>query len=206
MTLNESIRLARSQTAQAGEMLAKAFTADPLYAGLFPDEGERAQSLRRMFTAVASYSVVYGVVHTTPAVEGAACWLTPGNTKVTLWRLLRTGLGLQRAVAGFNPKARKAFMATLTYMDGIHERQGLGPHWYLWALGVEPGRQGKGIGSRLIQSALAQADEGGVPCYLETETERNVAFYQKHGFEVVTDGVVPDLGFRIWAMLRTAPP
>jgi hypothetical protein len=40
--------------------------------------------------------------------------------------------------------------------------------------------------------------------YLETQTERNVAFYQKRGFEVVSDGVVPDHEVRIWAMLRKA--
>lgn len=204
MTQDKLIRLTRSQTAQAGGVLARAFMVDPVYAAVLPDEIEREQALQRLFSAVAGYSVVYGVVYTTPAVEGAACWLSPGNTRVTLWRILRTGLGLQRAVARFNPTARQAFMATLAHLDGIHKHQGLGPHWYLWALGVEPGRQGKGIGSRLIQPALAQADASGVPCYLETQTVRNVAFYQKHGFEVITDDVVPDLGFRIWAMLRAA--
>ncbi|MGD2041509.1 MAG: GNAT family N-acetyltransferase, partial [Anaerolineae bacterium] len=142
------------------------------------------------------------LVHTTPAVEGAACWLSPGNTEITLWRILRTGLGLQRAVASFKPQARKEFLAVLAYMDKIHKREAPGPHWYLWALGVEPGHQGQGIGSRLIQPVLARADKDGVPCYLETQTEGNVAFYQKQGFEVVSDGWVPEQEIRVWTMLR----
>jgi ribosomal protein S18 acetylase RimI-like enzyme len=200
----EPIRLVASQKAQAGKMLARAFLTDPAYTALFPDSAERERALQRLFGAVVGYSLVYGLVHTTPAVEGAACWLSPGNTEVTLWRMLRTGLGLQRAVAAFNPQARQEFMAALAYMDEIHKREVPGPHWYLWALGVEPGCQGQGIGSRLIRPVLSQADQDGLPCYLETQTERNVAFYQKRGFQVVSDGVVPGQEVRIWAMLREA--
>jgi len=200
----EPIHLVASQKAPAAHMLARAFLVDPAYMALFPDSVERERALQRLFGAVVGYSLVYGLVHTTPAVEGAACWLSPGNAKITLWRVLRTGLGLQRAVAQFNPRARREFLAALAYMDEIHEREAPGPHWYLWALGVEPGCQGQGIGGRLIQPVLAQADQDGVPCYLETLTERNVAFYQKRGFKVVSDGVVSGQEVRIWTMLRKA--
>ncbi len=185
-------------------MLVRAFLVDPIYTALFPDSVEREQSLQRLFGAMVSYSLVYGQIYTTPGVEGAACWLSPGDTEITWWRILRTGLGLQRAVARFNPKARRNFMAVLAYTDELHKREAPGPHWYLWALGVEPGCQGRGIGSRLIQPVLAKADNDGVPCYLETQTVRNVAFYQKRGFEVVRDGQVPGQEVRIWTMLREA--
>lgn len=198
------IRLVASQKAQAGQMLARAFLVDPAYTALFPNEAERAPALQRLFGAVVGYSLVYGLVHTTPAVEGAACWLSPGNTEITLWRMLRTGLGLQRAVARFNPQARQEFLAALAYMDEIHKRKAPGPHWYLWALGVDPDCQGQGVGSRLLQPVLAQADREGVPCYLETQTERNVAFYQKRGFQVVSDGRVSGQEIRVWTMLRQA--
>ncbi len=185
-------------------MLARAFLGDPVYSALFPDPSERERGLGRLFGAVVGYSLVYGLVHTTPALEGAACWLAPGNTEVTVWRMLRTGFGLQRAVARFDAQSRRKFLDTLTYMDEIHKREVPEPHWYLWALGVEPGCQGQGIGSRLLQPALAQADQDGVPCYLETETESNVGFYEKRGFRVVSDGHVPEHGFRIWTMLKEA--
>ena len=200
----EPIRLLKSQKSQAAGILARAFLIDPAYTTLFPDQAERERALEWLFGAVIGYSMVYGLIHTTPAVEGAACWLSPGNTEITLWRILRTGLGLQRAVARFNPQSRQDFLAALAYMDEIHKREVPGPHWYLWALGVEPGCQGQGIGSRLIAPVLARADEAGVPCYLETQTERNVAFYQRRGFEVVSDGEPPGQGIRIWTMLREA--
>jgi ribosomal protein S18 acetylase RimI-like enzyme len=199
------IRLTSSLKPQAAEMFGRAFLVDPVYSALFPDSDERERALRRLFGAVTGYSLTYGLVHTTPAVEGAACWLAPGQTEVTPWRMLRTGFGLARAVARFNPRARREFQAALAYMDKIHKRDVPGPHWYLWALGVEPNKQGHGIGSRLIQPVMDRAAYEGLPCYLETEAERNVAFYVKHGFRVVSDGLVPEYGFRIWTMLREAP-
>ncbi len=198
----DPIPLTASQKGRAGRMLARAFMEDPAYTLILPDPAERERALQRLFGAVVGYCLVYGLVHTTPAVEGAACWLPPGNTEVTVWRMLRTGLGLQRAVARFPAQARSGFLATLAYMDDIHKREVPGPHWYLWALGVEPAQHGKGIGGRLLVPALAQADREGVPCYLETETEGNVAFYQKRGFHVVSDGLVPGQSLRIWTMLR----
>jgi ribosomal protein S18 acetylase RimI-like enzyme len=196
------IRLTASQKSPAARALARAFMEDPAYTLILPDSGKREQVLQRLFGAVIGYSLVYGLVHTTLALEGAACWLSPGNTEVTLWRVLRTGLGLQRAVASFSPQARRGFMAALAYMDEIHQREVPGPHWYLWGLGVEPARQGQGIGSRLIAPVLAQADRQGLPCYLETETENNMAFYEKQGFHVVSDGLVPGQSLRIWTLLR----
>jgi ribosomal protein S18 acetylase RimI-like enzyme len=78
----------------------------------------------------------------------------------------------------------------------------LRPHWYLWALGVDPPYQGQGVGGQLLQPVLAEADAAGLPCYLETETERNVAFYRKHGFDVATAGPDPRQGVMVWTMVR----
>jgi ribosomal protein S18 acetylase RimI-like enzyme len=200
----ELICLVKSQKVQVAHVFARAFLVNPAYTALFPDRAGRERALQRLFGAVVGYSLVYGLTHTTPAVEGAACWLSPGNTEVTLWRSLRTGLGLQRAVVRFNSQARRKFLAALAYLDEIHKRKAPGPHWYLWVLGVAPHCQGQGIGSRLIQPVLTQADQDGVPCYLETHTERNVVFYQRRGFQVVSDGIVPDQGVRVWTMLRKA--
>ena len=57
-------------------------------------------------------------------------------------------------------------------------------HWYLVAIGVDPALQGSGVGTRLLAPGLAAADAEGLPAYLETEKERNLPFYGRHGFEV----------------------
>jgi hypothetical protein len=53
-----------------------------------------------------------------------------------------------------------------------------------------------------MQPVLRRADADGLPCYLETMKERNVPFYQKYGFEVVVDELVPKGGPRLWTMKR----
>ena len=49
---------------------------------------------------------------------------------------------------------------------------------------------------------LSNIDEEGLPCYLETEGEKNVSMYQHFGFEVVDEFVVPNTQDKLVAMLR----
>ena len=46
-----------------------------------------------------------------------------------------------------------------------------------------------------------------VACYLETENERNVAFYRKQGFDVIVNGEeAGTTGVRFWSFSRTPKP
>ena len=198
----EVIPLQRSQVHRAGDILARAFQDDPLYAYILPDDQERHAHLPALFTALVKYTLVYGECTTTRALGGAACWLRPGNTDVTFWRILRTGFGLQTSVARISPQDRKRFLALMGYADDVHKRLMGRPHWYLWALGVHPDQQGQGIGSALLKPILDRADEEGLPCYLETQTEPNARFYEKRGFSVIESGDVPSHGVTFWTMVR----
>jgi len=202
MQVNEVVRLEAAQCSRAGEVLARAFHNDPLYTLVIPEEGKRAQALPWLFDRVVHYSLLYGEVYTTPTLEGVACWLPPGRTKLTLGRMVRSGLHATPLKMGL--AAYRQFDTYMGYADAFHTRYAPEPHWYLWAIGVEPASQGKGIGSGLMQPILMQADADGTACYLETEMERNVRFYEKHGFRVAGGGRVPKLGIQVWAMVREA--
>lgn len=204
-----AIRLVESQISQASEVLAHAFHDYPMFTLIFPDADERARSLPLLWDAAIRYSLAYGEVYTNPAVSAVACWLAPGNEKVTFWRLLGTGFGLPQAMLQFNEEARDRTLEIIHYMDLVHEREvdraGLvRPPWYLWLLGVDPAFQGQGLAGQLMRPMLARADADERSCYLETAAEANVGFYQKLGFVVVSEDVVPDHGLRFWAMLRRA--
>jgi GNAT superfamily N-acetyltransferase len=77
-----------------------------------------------------------------------------------------------------------------------------GRYWYLFILGVDPGQQGKGLGSKLISPQLRHADADGLPCYLETMEEKNLAFYHRHGFETYSHGSVKEGGPFVWTLVR----
>ena len=59
------------------------------------------------------------------------------------------------------------------------------PFWCLFALGVSKDYQRQGIGSSLIQPILERASCDDLPCYLFTQTEEAVKFYESNGFEVI---------------------
>jgi len=198
----ESIPLHPSQKRQAAETLAQAFRDDPIYTYVFPTIKERLPHTARMAEALITCSLRYGRVDTTPELTGVACWLRPGQTEMNLRRSLRTGFALQRAVIAFPKEARDRMLGMVGYMDKVHEQAMAKPHWYLWMIGVKPDIQGQGIGSRLLKPVLDQADADSKPCYLETETESNVAFYEKRGFTVATAEDVPNHNLKLWTMIR----
>ena len=146
------------------------------------------------------YSLLYGKIYTTSTLDGVACWLPPGETTPSFTRLVRIGIRSAPFQLGWTGLHR--YMAIENYCGEVHKRIMPGAHWYLWGLGVKPSRQGQGIGGMLIQPVLVWADADHLPCYLETMNEKNVPFYEKYGFKVVSDGVVPRHELRVWAMLR----
>ena len=59
------------------------------------------------------------------------------------------------------------------------------PHWYMPFMGVEPSFQGQGIGSAILKHSLQECDRTQHLAYLEASSERNVSFYERHGFRVI---------------------
>lgn len=76
------------------------------------------------------------------------------------------------------------------------------PLWHLDSVAVEPGWQGRGIGSALIEFGLEQTRETNTGCVLETGTSRNVPLYERLGFRVVQEADSPDGGPHVWFMRR----
>ncbi len=185
----------------ASGTLARAFRDDPVARYLFPEDEKRAYLLDWYLGSAVRYCLPYGEVYTTEGLDGVAAWLPPGKTRVSNpWHMLRSGM--LSAPLKVKPSAFSRLITFGAYADAAHKRCAPGRHWYLLVLGVEPSSQGRGIGGALLEPVLARADAGETPCYLETQYERNVPFYERHGFEVVEAGAVPKDGPRFWSMLR----
>jgi ribosomal protein S18 acetylase RimI-like enzyme len=192
------VRLAATQKGQAAQFLARAFRKTHV---VISSRRNQRRIAAWQWEAVID-TVCIRRIYTTPDVSGVACWLEPGNTKVSIWRMLRSGMKLRRALMRYGGSALRASMDMMGYLDRIHERLMDAPHWYLWALGVDPASQRHGIGGKLIQPVLILADQMGVACYLETLAKENLAFYQKLGFEITNTGEVPGHELKAWMMVK----
>jgi GNAT superfamily N-acetyltransferase len=157
-------------------VLARAFYDDPPFMWMLPDPATRLKRARRFFAAwtrgPALADGVVDVVLVGTEIAAAAIWRPPGHRGEQLGTLV----GLVHALGRRTGAATSLAQA----MGRAHPRE---PHWYLFAIGVEPDRQGTGLASALLRSRLDQCDEAGMPAYLEASKPTSVPLYQHFGFE-----------------------
>jgi hypothetical protein len=72
--------------------MGEAFLDDPLWKYLIPDDARRARVVPASMKILVRYSFLYGEIYTTPALDGVACWLPPGQTTPVFSRLVRIGI------------------------------------------------------------------------------------------------------------------
>jgi ribosomal protein S18 acetylase RimI-like enzyme len=130
---------------------------------------------------------------------GCSRWLPPGKPKVHVGPALRAAVATPLRVR----EATSRFLAYGRAVDNLRRRAVPGPHWYLAGIGVEPDSWRQGIGSALLAPGIEAAARDGIPCALLTNSEQNVAFYRRHGFEVVLEDETPPEGPHAWMMARS---
>ncbi len=136
---------------------------------------------------------------TTDDQAGAALWLPPGRKGSTALESLRLMPALGRLAGWGRLRAVSEAVTTLERRRHHHCPQ---PHFYLSALGVEPARQGQGIGTALMRPVLDRCDAQAIPAYLETAGARNMPLYERSGFKVVEELTLSRAAIRGWLMLR----
>lgn len=175
--------------------LTLAFAADPANRWMYP---EPAQYLRH-FPAFARALGGAALPDRTALVDrdysGVALWLSPDvhPDDEALGRLI------EESVA---PEKQAILSRVIDEMVSHHPQE---PHWYLPFIGVDPARQGQGLGAALLRPVLAQCDRERLPAYLESTNPRNRPLYERHGFAAVGEIRVGDCP-PIVPMLRRPKP
>jgi GNAT superfamily N-acetyltransferase len=194
------IRLARRDDVPGlAAMLARAFAHDPFFSYLAGDAPERNQRMRDGWSGILRFaSARLSHTWTTDDLAGAAIWLPPHHRTPLL-----DNLRLLRELVRFAGWRRLRLVADAIEELERHRRSHVpGAHFYLSALGVEPERQGAGIGTALMEPVLDRCDRDRLPAYLETAAARNVLLYERVGFEVVEELILPRTDVRGWLMRR----
>jgi ribosomal protein S18 acetylase RimI-like enzyme len=205
----EAVRHAAETPVQAtagdvGEVartLSDAFAVDPHMDWFMRPDAKRDAARLAFFRMLVGGEGMRSGRIDRPAGGGAAAiwmpfeWLAPAPLSAEL-KLLPTML----ATTGWPRFGR--LMAIRADMDAHHPMQRR--HAYLWFLGVAPAAQGRGVGSALLRAANERLDAEGLPAYLETGTTRNVALYQRHGYEVLSEHKARADAPPMWSMWREA--
>jgi len=195
------LRLTKAWIKPAAEMLCKAFRDYPVFTYFYPGEAKRNRMQPAVFRGLVRSGMKHGEVYaTSPALEGAAVWFGPDSQHDSRWEYFWSGQFFTMMFTGRETLARQITFSK--YASEVRMRSVPKRHWYLQMLGVDPNYQGRGYASKLLKPMLARADREGVPCFLETQAEKNVAFYEHFGFRVVEAGIIPGSDMKSWGMLR----
>jgi ribosomal protein S18 acetylase RimI-like enzyme len=182
-------------------VLARAFDQDPFINWVVRQDERRLARMEWTFEVMLrQMSGELNETHATRDLAGAALWKRPGEFKLPLIRQLRLLPAFARAMGwGKIP----TFLKMLAHTELLHDQLVPEPHYYLFVLGVDPSRQGQGLGAQLLEPVLALCDREGKRAYLETSREDNLGFYRRQGFEVVH--IVERAGWpKFWMMTRAA--
>lgn len=179
-----------------GHLLGDAFQDDPVWQWVAPDPRRRTRHMGRAFGQLIRRRTAAGTVWTTDDLAGAAMWAAPGDWKETPGSMARMALPMAAAIGVRHVRSRSV---ALSSMERHHPTE---PHWYLAILGADPARRGQGIGGALMAPMIERCDEEGMPAYLESSKEQNLAFYHRFGFEVTDTVQLAPGAPSVWAMWR----
>jgi GNAT superfamily N-acetyltransferase len=155
--------------------LTLAFASDPPNRWMYPEPGQYLRHFPAFARALGGAALPGGTALVMEDYSGVALWLAPdaGPDEQALSSLF------EQSVA---PDKRADLIAVIEQMGQHHPPE---PHWYLPLIGVDPARQGQGLGAALMRPVLAKCDAAGLPAYLESTSPRSQPLYERHGFAAV---------------------
>lgn len=203
MAVERAIPIEDGQIDEAATVLARAFWSEPLQQRLIPDPRLRERFYVHQFRAVIEHGGRFGrvwVISDPP--RGVAIWFASEAAALSASAQKESGLsGLAALLPG---EVAAQFVAIGRWLREIRSRIAPESHLHLWGIGVAPECQRHGLGSALLAPALRDADATQVACYVETFTESNLEFYERHGFEIVSRRDEPITALPVWFLVR--PP
>ena len=180
-------------------VLVRAFDADPVANYLLRQDAKRARAFELAFGTLVDHLILpEGEAYLAGDADGVALWCPPDRWEVGLGRTLPMVPSLARAVG----LSRALKMARA--MAVVQDRHPKEPHWYLFAIGVDPERQGRGIGGALLAHLLEREDVRAAPAYLEASTEGSSRLYERYGFQTTEVLHMAHDAPPLWLMWRPA--
>ncbi|MFC2009213.1 GNAT family N-acetyltransferase [Chloroflexota bacterium] len=190
-------RIQKKDLQNVVNVLSDAFADDSQWKEVFKNEEKN----RTLTEVMVRFCLKYGsVVSTSENMEGVMA-LAPYDKDMTTWRIIRCGaFFLSMRIA----REAKVMQILTQAVEEAKKSLDLGPDIHLLIMGVSREFQGKGFGGQLLRALIEDAEIERLPIYLETQKESNVSLYEKYGFSVEKEVVLPNpLNLPMWLMVRS---
>jgi GNAT superfamily N-acetyltransferase len=161
-----------------------AFVADPAFRFFFPDDATYGQLAASFAGWLFDKRVSQGTVWVINDGAAVAMWDAPSNEN-------------QRGTSPALELPPDALQRLASYDAGVHGVLPSTSHWYLGVLATHPDQAGQRWGRAAMAEGLRQAAAAGIPAYLETSSQRNVAIYQRAGWQTVSSVPLGSLEIRV---------
>ena len=204
---------------ETARMLSRAFWDDPMWSFLTPDPAARPRTtawvIEHWSRVVAPLGASWVAVDDGGGIMGAGLRFPPSRFAVSLGGMLRVGYWRMPLDLGFRWTVRSwgIFREGVDHQVGLmrpprrspkrRERK-LEPYWVLDVLGVDPSRQGSGVGRKLVELGLELADREGVASFVVTHKKANVGYYERFGFVLVDEYRMSGGGPTAYSLRRSA--
>jgi GNAT superfamily N-acetyltransferase len=186
---------------QATDIAVRAFDDDPFFSYLFPDPDQRHRAVGRLHRSVLHQLGGHATTRTAfldGKVVGVAMWVPPKGWPYPVRLQFRQMLS---ALHAFLPDVGALGRAG-SILRAVQHAHPKAPQWYLQLLMVDPDVQRQGIGGLLQAPTLAVCDEQGLPAWVETQKEENLAYYGRFGFKVIAEHHTVTDGPSMWSLSR----
>jgi GNAT superfamily N-acetyltransferase len=179
---------------------------DPFYRSICALYDADTARRRPVLAEYFDYSIQEGrelgrCVHLADQARGVAVWLLPQSPDLESQAAERKRTFLQ---ATLSAEGCANYYRIIEFMSAKTAALIDEAAWYLSIVAVDPAAQGQGLGRKLLEPTIAEADRASITCYLETFSPRNLPFYQRLGFATAARFTDPTTGADYAVMVR--PP
>jgi len=192
----EPIRVSVREHTRAIEILSEAFADDPMIKYILKEKGREY------------VKKIYGVMFKAYSAKGNAYFDSPDMNGMILWIDSEEDPGLGAWIRSgalkmltFPARSLDRLMKVGRVVSKLHKECIQNQHLHLILLAVLPRKQRMGIGKKVMNFFIREADSRGLPGYLETQNPSNVGFYESFGFSVAREVEISS-ELKSWSMIR----
>ena len=175
------------------DILVNSFRNNKSVNYIIQQDSKKELRLRRLMEYSHDVCKLAGDVFITDDKSGCALIVKPDKKKTSLKAIL---LDMKFVINCLGLSNVKKAMSREAKIKSYHPE---GLIYYLWFIGVDQAKQGKGIGSSLLKEVIADGQKENRIICLETSTLKNIPWYQSFGFNIYQE---LDFGYKLYCLKR----